>query len=125
MESNPTTEVSKDRQVNVAPPGNKNALKHGLHAFKPMLDGDGLDQRSSLFRALRAKENELITSGVLNDRRCGPTSPMELYPNLGKRPGRHLGSADASVGDPARSDARHAGQGAAIRDDGGAANQSG
>jgi uncharacterized protein YjcR len=50
MESNPTIEVSKDRQVNVggAPPGNKNALKHGLHAFKPMLDGDGLDQRSSL-----------------------------------------------------------------------------
>jgi uncharacterized protein YjcR len=50
MESNPTTEVSKDRQVNVggAPPGNKNALKHGLHAFKPVLDGDGLDQRSSL-----------------------------------------------------------------------------
>ena len=61
MESDPTSEVSKDRQVNAggAPPGNKNALKHGLHAFKAMLDGDGLDQRSSLFRALRAKESEL------------------------------------------------------------------
>ena len=39
---------------------------------------------------------------------------MELYPSLGKRPGRHLGSAGASVGAPARSDARHAGQGAAF-----------
>jgi hypothetical protein len=43
-----------------APPGNKNALVHGLHSYKAMLDGDGLDQRTSLFKALREKEQELV-----------------------------------------------------------------
>ena len=64
MEANPTTEVSKDRrgQGGGAPPGNKNALKHGLHAYKAMLNGNGLDERSSLFRALRSKEQELVTA---------------------------------------------------------------
>jgi hypothetical protein len=38
-----------------APPGNKNALVHGLHSYKAMLNGDGLDQRTSLFKALREK----------------------------------------------------------------------
>jgi len=39
-----------------------NALKHGLHAYKAMLNGNGLDERSSLFRALRSKEQELVTA---------------------------------------------------------------
>jgi len=42
------------------PPGNKHALVHGLHSYKAMLDGDGLDQRTSLFKALREKEQELV-----------------------------------------------------------------
>jgi hypothetical protein len=64
MEANPTSEVSKERRGNVggAPPGNKNAVKHGLHAYRAMLNGDGLDERSSLFRALRSKEQELVTA---------------------------------------------------------------
>ena len=64
MEANPTSEVSKERRGNVggAPPKNKNALKHGLHAYKAMLNGNGLDERSSLFRALRSKEQELVTA---------------------------------------------------------------
>jgi len=41
------------------PPGNKNAVKHGLHTYRAMLNGDGLDERSSLFRALREKQQEL------------------------------------------------------------------
>ena len=44
------------------PPGNKNALKHGLHTYKTMLKGDGLDQRTSLYRELVEKERELITA---------------------------------------------------------------
>jgi hypothetical protein len=44
------------------PPGNKNALVHGLHSYKAMLNGDGLDQRTSLYKALRDKEQELISS---------------------------------------------------------------
>jgi hypothetical protein len=45
-----------------APLGNKNHLKHGFYVYKAMLNGDGLDERSSLFKALREKENELVTS---------------------------------------------------------------
>jgi hypothetical protein len=62
MESAATPEVSKSRrgQGGGAPPGNKNALKHGLHSYKAMLNGDGLDERTSLFKALREKEQELV-----------------------------------------------------------------
>ncbi len=42
------------------PPGNKNALQHGLYSLKAMLNGDGLDRRTSLYRALREKEQELV-----------------------------------------------------------------
>jgi hypothetical protein len=42
------------------PPGNKKALKHGLYTYKAMLNGDGLDERTSLFKALREKEQELV-----------------------------------------------------------------
>lgn len=55
-----------------APRGNKNALKHGFWTYKAMLNGDGLDERTSLFRALREKENELIAS------LGGDPSPQEL-----------------------------------------------
>ncbi len=32
----------------------------GLYAYKAMLNGNGLDQRTSLFKALREKEQELV-----------------------------------------------------------------
>jgi len=44
------------------PAGNQKALKHGFYTYKAMLNGDGLDQRSSLFKAMRDKELELITA---------------------------------------------------------------
>ena len=54
MKANSSSEVSTNRQFNGggAPPGNKNAVKHGLHTYKAMLDGNGLDERTSLFKAL-------------------------------------------------------------------------
>ena len=60
--------LSSDREVLKAPParggppGNKKALKHGLHTYKAMLNGDGLDERTSLFKALREKEQELVSA---------------------------------------------------------------
>ena len=61
METELTTQVSKGRrgQGGGAPPGNKNAVKHGLHTYKAMLNGNGLDERTSLFKAMREKEQEL------------------------------------------------------------------
>jgi hypothetical protein len=50
---------------NVAPPaprGNKYAVKHGLYSYKAVIEGGGIDRRSSLYKALREKEQELITS---------------------------------------------------------------
>jgi len=44
------------------PPGNKNRLTHSFYTYKAMLNGDGLDQRTSLFKAMREKEQELITA---------------------------------------------------------------
>src|SRR5512132_299643 len=44
------------------PPGNKKAVKHGLYSYKAMLNGNGLDERTSLFKALREKEQELISA---------------------------------------------------------------
>ena len=43
-----------------APRGNKNAVKHGFYVYKAMLNGNGLDERTSLFRAMREKERELV-----------------------------------------------------------------
>jgi len=54
-----------------APVGSRNALKHGLYAYRAMLNSDHLDERSSLFRALREKELEL--SAALG----GDPSPQE------------------------------------------------
>ena len=64
METESNTLVSQSRrgQGGGAPPGNKNALKHGLHSYRAMLNGDGLDERTSLFKALREKEQELVKS---------------------------------------------------------------
>jgi hypothetical protein len=45
-----------------APHANLNHLKHGFWAYKAMLNGDGLDERTSLARALREKENELVVA---------------------------------------------------------------
>ncbi len=44
------------------PPGNKNALQHGLYSLRAMLNGDGLDRRTSLYRALAEKERGLVTA---------------------------------------------------------------
>jgi hypothetical protein len=64
METESNTQVSKSRRGygGGAPQGNKNALKHGLHTYKAMLNGNGLDERTSLFKALREKEQELVTA---------------------------------------------------------------
>jgi hypothetical protein len=64
METQPTTQVSQSRrgQGAGAPSGNRNAVKHGLHTYKAMLNGNGLDERTSLFKALREKEQELVSA---------------------------------------------------------------
>jgi hypothetical protein len=54
--------VPRGQRGRSGPPGNKNAVKHGLYVYKAMLDGGGLDQRTSLFKALREKEQELVTA---------------------------------------------------------------
>jgi hypothetical protein len=60
--NNESTEltVSKSGKAAGAPKGNKNRLTHGLHTYKAMLNGNGLDERTSLFKALREKEQELV-----------------------------------------------------------------
>src|SRR5262249_18633934 len=55
-----------------APKRNHNAVKHGLYAFRRVLNGKGIDERSSLFKALRAKELEFIAA------LGGDPSPQEL-----------------------------------------------
>src|SRR5262245_5358735 len=54
------------------PIGNQKALKHGLYVYKAMLTGGDIDQRTALYKALRAKEQELIAA------RGGDPSPQEL-----------------------------------------------
>ena len=62
MESTASLEPPKKRPAGRnapgGPPGNKKALKHGLYSYRAMLNGDGLDERTSLFKALREKEQE-------------------------------------------------------------------
>src|SRR5262245_31877051 len=62
MNHNESTEIIKTHRARGGPPGNKKAVKHGLHSYKAMLNGDGLDERTSLFKALREKEQELVTA---------------------------------------------------------------
>src|SRR5690348_6253818 len=45
-----------------APKGNKNGVIHGLYSYRAMLNGGRLDERSSLYRALREKQDELTAS---------------------------------------------------------------
>jgi hypothetical protein len=54
------------------PLGSRNHLTHGLYMYKHMLDHDNIDRRSSLYKALRLKEQELI------DALGGDPSPQEL-----------------------------------------------
>ena len=58
----PQTRTRKGRFAPGGPAGNKKALKHGLYAYQAMLNGKGLDERTSLFKAMREKEQELITT---------------------------------------------------------------
>jgi hypothetical protein len=50
MENDSMTATKANRGQG-APPGNRNAVKHRLYVYKAMLDGDGLGQRTSLFKA--------------------------------------------------------------------------
>ncbi len=47
------------KQGRSGPPHNKNAVRHGYYSYKSMLNGQGLDRRTSLYIALRDKEEEL------------------------------------------------------------------
>ena len=55
----PQTRTGKGRFAPGGPSGNKKALKH---AYQAMLNGKRLDERTSLFKAMREKELELITA---------------------------------------------------------------
>jgi hypothetical protein len=52
--------VTKLGKAKGAPKGNKNRLVHGYYSYKALLNGNGLDERTSLFKALREKEQELV-----------------------------------------------------------------
>src|SRR5262245_47762569 len=67
----PVKKRTGGRNAPGGPPGNKKAIKHGLYSYRAMLNGDGLDERTSLFKALREKEQELKALG-------GDPSPQEL-----------------------------------------------
>jgi len=56
------TRTGKRRFAPGGPSGNKKALKHGLYAYQAMLNGKGVDERTSPFKAMREKELELITA---------------------------------------------------------------
>ena len=58
----PQRKVGHGQRARSGPPRNKNAVKHGLYSYKAMLEGKGLDERTSLFKALREKEEELVTA---------------------------------------------------------------
>jgi len=58
----PPRKVGRGQRARSGPPGNKNALRHGLYVYRAMLDGKGLDERTSLFKALREKEQELTSA---------------------------------------------------------------
>jgi hypothetical protein len=67
----PRSNVGHGKPGRSGPPGNKNALKHGLYTYKAMLNGEPLDERTSLYRALREKEQEFA------DALGGDPSPQE------------------------------------------------
>ena len=71
------TRTGKGRFALGGPASNKKALKHGLYAYQAMLNGKGLDERTSLFKAMREKEQELITTlgGAIRHRRNKLSSP--------------------------------------------------
>jgi len=48
------------KQGRSGPPHNKNAVRHGYYSLKALLDGGGLDKRTSLSHALEDKEQELV-----------------------------------------------------------------
>jgi len=51
-----------DKSPHPAGKGNTVALKHGLSAYRRMLEGAKIDARTSLHRVLREKEQEIITA---------------------------------------------------------------
>ena len=58
----PELPETKPRPAIGAPKGSKNHFKHGFYTYKAMLNGNGLDERTSLFKALREKEKELVSA---------------------------------------------------------------
>jgi hypothetical protein len=71
MTPNPRHRTDSGKFARGGPPGNTKALKHGLYAYQAMLNGKGLDERTSLFKALCDKERELVTA------LGGDTSPQQ------------------------------------------------
>jgi hypothetical protein len=49
------TRTGKGRFALGGPASNKKALKHGLYAYQAMLNGQGVDERTSLFKTMREK----------------------------------------------------------------------
>jgi len=60
------------KQGRSGPPHNKNAVRHGYYSLKAMLDGGGLDKRTSLSLALVNKQQELVEA------LGGDPSPQQL-----------------------------------------------
>jgi len=60
------------KRARSGPPGNLNAFKHGVLALDRRLKEGRLDGRSSISKALRAKEQELVTA------LGGDPSPQEM-----------------------------------------------
>jgi hypothetical protein len=56
------TKTTEKRRASGAPKGNKNAITHSFYFYRRLLSRDGLDKRTSLYRALAEKEQELITA---------------------------------------------------------------
>src|SRR5262249_22526886 len=52
----------KKKPAGGPPKGSRNHEIHGLYRMKRIIDYDGIDKRSSLSKALRLKEQELIDS---------------------------------------------------------------
>jgi len=62
MEESGNSLVTKSKRARGGQPGNNNGLRHGYYALKATLNGSGLDRRTTLSRALVAKEQELVTA---------------------------------------------------------------
>jgi hypothetical protein len=58
----PPKKPTGGRNAPGGPKHNKYAVKHGLYSYKAVIEAGGIDRRSSLYKALREKEQELIAA---------------------------------------------------------------